>query len=183
MKIRTQAKFPAVLHIDGEQIDVRVKRMTNAEYTVFASAFARFGDDAVGPVDESAEVRDARNVAAADWARDVLNAHLEILAGQVEHEGREITQGGELVEIFGGRDDVIPQALLIVAAENRLSETQKKTYRSQLASRIGLLSGPPPGAPGSEPALAAAPVAPPASVANVDATGLDSGASSGTTAP
>ncbi len=134
-KIRTQSMFPTTLTIDDAGVEVRVKRMTNAEYDSFAEGLDRWG--APRGVDESAEARRARESQAAAWMREVLDAYLLIVPGEMEHEGREITKGGELVDIYGGRQDVMLRALTLVMLENRLSEAEKKTSPQLRALRHG----------------------------------------------
>src|SRR5262245_24118736 len=118
-KIRTQSTFKSTLTIDGNLIDVRVKRMNNIEFDAFADGFARTGEPR-GP-EETADDRRARERASADWMREALNENLTIVPGQIEHDGREITKGGDLLDIYGGRLDVVPQALALVFGENRVS--------------------------------------------------------------
>lgn len=180
-KIRTESTFPTTLEIDGVAIDVRVKRMTNTEFDAFSAGLDRWSQPR--GTDESPEAHQAREAASATWMREALDAYLTIVPGEYEHCGREITQGGELVDIYAGRLDVVPQAIALVFTENRLSEAKKKASRLALASQLGLPSAPPPTAPGDAPAPIAAGVepsgsAPIAAVANAPHDG-----SSGTTAP
>lgn len=146
-KIRTYSTFPSTLLIDGIELDVLVKRMTNTEFDAFADDFARWSDPR-GP-EESPEARRERETEAASWMRAALDDYLQIVSGQLEHDGASVTKGGQLLDIYGGRLDVAPQALSVVYMENRVGEAQKKTYRSALASRLGLLSALQPAAPGN----------------------------------
>ena len=184
-KIRTQSTFPTTLSIEGVEIAVRVKRMTNVEFDAFQSGMDRYGDPR-GPQrpDETLEARQARVMEADAWIRQVLDAYLAIVPGELEHDGREITRGDDLLDIYGGRVDVLGQALMIVGAENRLTVEQKKTYKSELASFLGFASEPPPAAPGDAPKPIAAAAVPSSSAPAAAATASASpGASSGTTDP
>jgi hypothetical protein len=142
-KLQTFSTFPAQLHIDGVAIAVCVKRLTNTEFDAYTEAFDRWMRSPRGP-EETADERREREKAAEAWMREVLEAYLSIERGEYEHDGREVTSGGELFDIFFARqDDVAVQALTVIHCENRLSEAQKKTYQSLLASQFGSMSAPP----------------------------------------
>ena len=180
-KLRTQSFFPSTLTIDGVEIAVRVKRLTNTQCDAYAEALAATGTPR-GPEDTPDAARE-REAAAANWARESLDAYLSIVPGEYEHDGREVTKGGELIEIFGARQDVVPMALALILLENRLSEAQKKTSRLALAIRFGSANAPQTVASGSVPEPIAENVAPPTSAEPADATAHDSDELSGTTGP
>jgi hypothetical protein len=181
-KIRTQSTFKSTLTIDDVLIDVRIKRMNNAEFDAFAEGFAKAAEPR-GP-EESPDARRARERESADWMREALNENLTIVAGQIEHDGREITRGGNLLDIYGGRLDVVPQALALVFGENRVSEKKKETYRSLLVSQFGSIEEPPtPAADGTGAVSTAARVDAKGSTEAGAATAGQNDASSGTTDP
>ncbi|HWK09905.1 MAG TPA: hypothetical protein VNR64_07635 [Vicinamibacterales bacterium] len=180
-KIRTQSTFKSTLLIDDVAIDVRVKRMTNTEFDAFADGFAKWSDPR-GP-EETPEARAQREQESAVWMREALDAYLSIIPGEIEHDAREITKGGELLDIYGGRMDVVPQAIALIYGENRVSEKKKETYRSRLASRFGSTNEPPPTGNGDRADLTAAAADVPASIGDAGATAPPSAASSGTTDP
>jgi hypothetical protein len=149
-KISTQSFFPSTLVIDGVSVDVRVTRMTNTQYDTFAREFAQWSDPR-GP-EPSAEDAAAREAQSNAWTREALNAYLAIVPGEMEHEEQPVVKGGQLLDIYAGRDDVVPQALALVLLENRVSEAQKKTYKLALVSRLGSTSEPQQTDTGSAPA-------------------------------
>lgn len=181
-KIRLLKAFPSVLVIDDAQIDVRVKRLTNKEFDEYATQFAAYGD--ARPTEtprtpvQTAELEEANRV----WVRDVLDRYVEILPGQLDDAGHDVTRSGELLDLFGGRLDVVPQALALILLENRVSPKKKETLRSGLVSMLGLLADPS-AAPGNAPAPTVDAAEPPRSADLVAATAPSSDASSGTTDP
>ncbi len=184
-KIRTQSTFSTTLTIDEIEIAVRVKRMTNTEFDAYEQGLARWGTPR-GP-EESDEAHQARVATGDAWVRSALNEYLQIMPDELAHDGREITKGGDLLDIYGGRLDVVPQALAVVAIENRLRESQKKTSRSLLASRLGFTSEPLETGTGDGPPAptetTAADAGPSSSVRAAAVTAPDNEPSSGMTAP
>lgn len=150
-KLKLQRTFPSVLVIDEARIDVRVKRMTNREFDDFALMFAKLGEQKPGdpaPVGDKADADEATRA----WMRDALDAYLSILPGQIDDGGADITQAGALVDLYGGRIDVVPQALALIYGENRVSEKKKDSYRWGLAFSLGLVEAATSDATGSAPA-------------------------------
>lgn len=180
-KISIHSYFPTVLVIDGEQLDVRVRRMGNREFDRFAKQFAEHSAPRGVVEDETAEAKDAREEADREWMREALRTNLTILPGQIEKDGAELADAGDLLDLYGGRIDVVPQALGLVWGENHLSAAQKKTFRSVLGSNLGFTAPPPTAAAGSAPAPTAANAEPSDSAAAAPATGDLPAESSGTT--
>lgn len=188
--------FPSVLVIDDKSYNVRVKRLTNRECDEYSTQFATYGD--ARPTDTSqtpaqkAELEEANRV----WVRDVLTAYMKILPGQGlkaralggdwssddDDSGHDVTRGGELLDLFGGRLDVVPQALALLLLENRVPQKKKETLRSGLVSMLGLLANPS-AEPGNSPAPTVAGAEPPIFVDPVAATAPLSDESSGTMDP
>lgn len=156
-KIVTKSYFPSTLHIDGVSIDVRVTRLTNDQHDEFLKGFSRWMDPRGSePVSDEAESAALQTDRA--WMVDALTRYLQIEPGQMEHEGAEVTSGGELITIYGfRRSDVIAQALLTIIGENSLKEAQKKTYASALALWAGSGSEPQVEVTGPAPVSIAAP--------------------------
>lgn len=181
-KLKTFANFPTYLRIDGARIDVQIKRQTNLEATAWAASLQRWSDTP-GPDGETPEQRLTREQATEAELRVALDHYLTILPGQMQHEGQPVTRASQLLDIYGGRFDVVPQAIALITAENRLTDAEKKTYRSVLDSSLGLPSEPESTANGSAPATTAANAAAPASARHAAATAVDGVMSSGTTGP
>lgn len=182
-KLRISGSFPSELVIDGVRLDLRIKRMTNREYVEFAECYSRFGEAPRGSEPEPSEARARRNADAEVWVRDVLTRFVTLPPGQIEYEGRNVVDAAELIDIFGGRPEVMIQLLALVASENRLSEDAKKNFRSLLNSQYG--------SPqidvsqiaiGGGPAQTVDAVAPSSSASDADAMASPGDALSGTTA-
>jgi hypothetical protein len=182
-KLRIASTFPAVLYIDGAALDVRVKRMTNAEFDDFELGYDKWSSATAGPEPETVAQRIARQRGAEAWLRETLAANLTIADGQLVKDDQPVTDGAELLSLFGARRDVVPSALTVIYMENRLSEEEKKTYRSALASLITSLTAPLEAASGTAPAPTAASAAPPHSASAAAVMDGAGAPSSGTTDP
>lgn len=177
-KIRLQKTFKSVLVIDEAQIDVCVKRMTNREFDDFAVVFM-----ALNKTDDPPLSKEAKALAEQEtrqWIRDALDAYLTIAPGQIDDAGSDITKGGDLLDLFGGRLDIVPQALGLIYGENRVSEKKKEAYRLGLGLSLGLLEATASAATGSAPATTADAAEPTSSAPDEAATDSASDASSGT---
>ena len=135
-KLTTKNYFPAVLTIDGVEINVRITRMSNAVYDEFKMGFDRWGNPR-GSAPATPEAAAAENDATRAWLGDALHRFLTIESGQLEHDNQDITDGARLLEIYGGRSDVVPQALALINGENVVKESEKKSFRLRLASLLG----------------------------------------------
>jgi hypothetical protein len=117
------------------------------------------------------------------WIKATLSQDLTIGAGQIAYEGRDITNGGDLLDLYGGRADVVPMAIALIWMENHLSDAKKKRFRSQLASSLGSLGALPETAPGDAPASTVASADPKDSADHAPATDDQPSELSGTTDP
>jgi len=181
-KLTTKNYFPAVLTIDGVEIDVRITRMSNVVYDEFAIGLARWGNPR-GSAPATSEAAAAENEATRAWLEDALHRFLTIESGQLEHDNQDVTDGARLLEIYGGRSAVVPQALALINGENVVKESEKKTYKSRLVSLLGFASALPPMDSGPGPDSIAAPVSESVSVGAAAAMVSPSEPWSGTTAP
>lgn len=182
-KIRTSNYFTSAIAIDGVSIDLRIKRLNVRECDAVQTGLDRLTAGARGSDVETEDVREARAAEADAWIRGVLRDYVLIMPGQIEHEGREVTDASEMVDIYGGRLDIVPQLVALVLGENRLSESEKKTFRLAFASAPGSATELPLTAPGGAPVPIAAAAEPRASVLAAAVTAVRSAASSGTTGP
>jgi hypothetical protein len=185
-KLNLKSQYDSSLVIDGASIDVHVRRMSNKEFDRFAAEFARYKED--GPPRGSSspatpEQQEAFEEERRLWMKARLSQDLTIGAGQIAYDGRDITNGGELLDLYGGRADVVPMAIALIWMENHLSEAKKKRFRSQLASSLGSLGAPPETAPGDAPASTVASADPKASADPAPATDGQPSDWSGTTDP
>lgn len=178
-KLQTFSRFPVTIHVDGVALSGSVKRLTLDELDTYLLTFnAQRGEAPETDADEKQRERERRV-----WVREALEAYVTLDPGEYEHDGRDVTSGGQLFDLFYQRedDDVIAQALSAILCENRLSESQKKSYRQLFASRFGLTSERPTTTPGDAPAPAASSVEPSASVDSGGVTAPPVSVPSGTT--
>jgi hypothetical protein len=129
--------------------------------------------------EEKAAFEEERRV----WIKATLSQDLTIGAGQITYEGRDVTNGGDLLDLYGGRADVVPLAIALIWTENHVSEAKKKRFRSHLASSLGSLAAPPETAPGDGPASTVASADPKDSADHAPATDGQPSELSGTTDP
>lgn len=186
-KIQTLSRFPSELVIDGIAIKIEICRLTCAEFDAFAAQYERFGYSE-GPTpatpltaEEQRQIEDE----ARRWVKNTLEANLFVVAGEMTHDGRDVAElgGGALLDIYGGRRDVVPQALGLIYLENRGGEKKKVILRSRLVSALGSLPEHRTETAGSAPDSTAEPAGAKASADPVAATAPASDASSGETAP
>jgi hypothetical protein len=128
--------------------------MSNDQYDAFAFGFSRWTDPR-GSAPVTPEARAASLAADHEWMSDTLSRYLAIEPGQIEYADQDVTDGAQLLKMYGGRADVISQALLCIQCENTVRESQKKTYRSALDSFVGFGNVPPTADSGTAPEPAA----------------------------
>lgn len=172
-KLKLLKSFPSVLVIDEQKIDVRVKRLTNREFDEFSLMFARFGEDKPDDPTITAAAKAEAEEANRVWMRAALDGYMTIAPGQIDNAGEDVTKGGDLVDLFGGRMDVAPQALALILFENKVPEKKKESLRLLLASSLGLVQAAASAATGSAPAPTAEGAEPPIS-APAEAVSLES---------
>ncbi len=159
MKVRSY--FPVTLNVDGEEIMLRVKRMTLNEFFDYNAMLARVGrptaqrftSQSVDTPDKHehwlaeltpekrAEYQAAANAdeaEAKDFIVDVFSRFVTVERGLTEEtpDGteRSITKGEDLLRVFGARQDVLGQVMEAVRRENTLDASQKKALKSRVAS-------------------------------------------------
>lgn len=180
-KLSTVGYFPSTITIDGAELKVRIKRMSNAEWDAFREKYDTLGRPR-GSGEESEADAKAREASALVWVREAL-AYLTIEKGEFEHDGREVTNGVDLIDIFAGRLDVVPQAIAVIYGEHVIAAPKKKTFMSLLASQLGYATVPPTTTTGNAPAPTATSAEPSSSAPDADATANVDALSCGTTAP
>jgi len=129
------------------------------------------------------EAEKAEELRAAAFTDASISAYVTAEADALydEEAGRYVTDGADIVRLFGQRPDVLAEILTAVLLENRLSAEQKKTLQVLRASQRG--SSGRAVAPGTTPDSTAAPAESEASAASADATGSPETSPSGATAP
>jgi hypothetical protein len=183
-KLNLKSQYDSSLVIDGASIDVHVRRMNNKEFDRFAADFSRYqADGPRGSSPATAEQQAAFEEERRVWIKATLSQDLTIGAGQIAYENRDITNGGDLLDLYGGRADVVPMAIALIWMENHLSDAKKKRFRSQLASSLGSLGALPETAPGDAPASTVASADPKDSADHAPATDDQPSELSGTTDP
>jgi hypothetical protein len=181
-KLIVRKFFATELVIDDVVLKARVHRMTNREFDQFAKEFAQYGAPR-GSAGEPPPEAALREEQQREWIRRTLAAYLVIEPGELQDDGGRDIPAAELLDVYGGRTDVVPQALGLIFAENHVSEAKKKRFRSQLVSSLGSDVESHSAAPGDAPALTAESATPKASADPVAATDTASDGSSGTTVP
>lgn len=176
--MKVQAYYPVTITVDGEEIALRIKRMSMEEHSEFSIRFAKVGiptymrfvsrrnsgaeqerDDkgeymipfekiAENRLNEMSTEKRAEYQAAAESdeaeAKKFLTYACEqfvtVERGLIEEsaDGTEqsVTEGLDLLRIFGARRDVIQRILEAVRCENELDVDQKKAWRSPADSSL-----------------------------------------------
>lgn len=189
------------LPIDERHVTIRIRALTVAEFEAFQTQFFAYGFNgsqtrgtlpdgvAEDPAEAAAKARE-HDLQCRAWVAQVFADYVRVPFGaltetNIEDEGLEterevqvpVTTGTSLLRLYGNREDILPAILALIWGENRLTEAQKKTWRSRLVSNISSLNTPLTVALGLGPVSTAAPVAPSSSAAPEDAT-ASSGAES-----
>ena len=143
MALRIFSYFRSTIVIDGEDIAIRVKRLTPQESLNFKREFQRVSQPAAtAPEAETREQQAAREqqeydlaVSAQGFVTKSISDYVTVEPGHlIEDDSQEsFTDGGTLVRLFGSRDDVLQELLLIINFENRLNADQKTHWKSRLA--------------------------------------------------
>jgi hypothetical protein len=182
-KLSLKSYWPSTLLIDDQEIAVRVRRLRNTEFDAFATEFETFQSQQRGSADASPLDADAKAKRAAEqdaWLRKALREYVVIEDGELSVDDRPVTDASELVDLYGGRADVAPQAVALIWAENHVPAAKKKAFTSLLVSALTSLVRLPE-APGDAPAPTAVSADPSASAEAEPVTANPPVESSGTT--
>lgn len=179
-KLSLQPFYPSTLVIDGVEIAVQVKRLSNRAYDKFASEFATY-QSTVGTATRTKEEQEKFELEQDAWMRATLRDMVTIVAGELDVAGRAVTDASELLDLYGGRTDVAPQGIALIFAENHVSASKKRAFMSGLVSALGSLRELPETAPGGALEPTAASAEPSGSAPVEAATVESSGESSGMT--
>lgn len=195
MPVNRSSTFPPfTVAIDGETVRLRFRRQSVEEFEVFNAWFIAFSEGRGQPTppetSESAQAWIARKEDEDLYLREHARRIVEVLARDVTVEpgdflvdGQPITDGAALAQALSGESDLLVEIVRQLWIENRLSEAQKKTLRSQLAFATGSNPAPLEAADGERPAAAAPPAARSVTAARASVRARRRAASSGTTAP
>ncbi|HXG88766.1 MAG TPA: class I SAM-dependent methyltransferase [Vicinamibacterales bacterium] len=147
MALRLSSTYNTTIVIDGEVIPIKIARLNPQQAIDFNRDFARMGranDSAKAPVPEG-ELGDARQAreqraeederSAKTFVVEAISQYVAIEPGHiVEDDSPEsITKGADLVRLFGARDAMLSELLMIIFMENKLDAEQKANWRTRLA--------------------------------------------------
>jgi hypothetical protein len=140
---RVRSYYPASLVIDGDPIEVRIKRQMPSETDAMEAKMQEYGFSLDGK-QVSPPSGEARKEAVI-WLENTIREFVSVAPGQIEVEDddgsvREVTTGLGLVSLYGGRLDVVAQLLGLVWGENKLPAEQKERYRAGLAEQVAFPS-------------------------------------------
>ena len=167
MATRISKRIPSSFPLDGTVIQITIARMTKEQLVDLTTEHERIY--AVKPAPENgpppALTREDR-LARLNHAVSLITQFVSVPEGQlVDDDGQPILSGQQFVEALGGREDVLMGVSSLVLAENRVSDHQKKVWKSALGSALGWPEWNPPPS-GDAPAPTAGSAAPPDSIAN-----------------
>ncbi len=117
------------------------------------------------------------------FALEAISAYVRAEPDQIydEDAGRYVTEGADLVRIFGSRRDVLLDLIAEIYLQNQLSTADKKKWLSRFDSGAG--SSASASAPGERPEPTAPPAAPEASASSEAVTASPETSPSGATDP
>lgn len=139
MALRVVTKFPSTIVIDGEVIPIKIKRLLPEESVDFNAEFAWIANGKAS-VNGKASDNGSEQDREAEYRakRFVVKSITEYVQVEPEHlfcddDIESVTQGADLARLFGSRDEVLSELLLLIFMENRLSYEQKANWRMRLA--------------------------------------------------
>ena len=145
MPLRVSSTYSSTIVIDGEVIPIKIKRLDPHQAIDFNRDFQRMGQSqraGAVPADETEPARAARLVKGEDDERaaktfvvSAISNYLTIEAGHIldTDTDKDVTQGLDLVRLYGARDDVLSELLFQIFMENKLNAEQKANWRIRLA--------------------------------------------------
>ncbi len=138
MALRLYSFYPSTIVIDGEVVDLRIKRLDPNQAVKFNRDFERSGVKSKPPVvDTDPDVAAAHAEKAEDEAKqfivDSISSYVSVEPDMVFVDDKSITSGADLVAAYGARDEVLGELLLQIFLENRLNVDQKANRRKTLA--------------------------------------------------
>jgi hypothetical protein len=143
MPVKLTKNHPYTITVDGEPVRLAFKRMTVEEAEVFKAQFDAYNADRgkptelmVSPTEVAPEYR-AWLTANAAWLRETFEAYVTVAPGDLELDGRGIVGGLELFDALGAHHALRIEILSNLYLAQILTEEQKKTLLSQLASATG----------------------------------------------
>lgn len=177
---------PSAIEIDGDPIRLRIRRLTLKELDAIEKQMARYGfhlGQIRHEVPAEIEVDELASFLTETISENVLVEPGDLIVEGEDGTDRSVREGRELVALYGARDDVLPELIALIYAENRLPEQAKKNWKSAPVSSLGSAIGPPPPDAGASPAPIAEPAADSGTARNEAVTASSEDDSSGMTAP
>ena len=145
MALRLSSKFNTNIVIDGEVIPLRIKRIDPNEARGFNRDFGRYGRRAALPELPATATEDERKKREAEdevteeeaskFVVSSISDFVEVHQGSIidDDTDKDITSGSEVCRMFGARQDVLSELLMLIFMENKLNAEQKANWRTRLA--------------------------------------------------
>lgn len=136
---RVLSYYPATIRIDGDLINLRIKRLSPVEVDELEANMQEYGYSTDGKT--VGTVSRERRREMAQWLQQTLTDMVSVAPGQLEIEQAdgvmtEVTTGAQIVTLYGGRTDVMAELLGIAFGEVKLPAERKEQYRASLASYL-----------------------------------------------
>jgi hypothetical protein len=147
--------FTVPFPIDGDEVRLRVARLSPDEFADYERNLFRFGrvghrrTKALKAAGEDDEAQD-RVIAQIDqeraeervWHSEVIDRYLSVEPGELEDVAADgtaipVTSGRDLVRLYG-QGDLVSSLIALIYGENKLKDSEKNVFRSQLVSGNGL---------------------------------------------
>ena len=147
--MKVKSRYSTAVFVDGAPVKITVKRFDIDEFSGFALGHQFLLQRQRGvkdvPEDETDEAREARERRneeferhARDFYVDAISKYVAVDSGEIfeEVDGRDvpITEGKDLVRLFGGRMDVLNSCVNAIWIENTLSEKEKNVLSPRSGS-------------------------------------------------
>ena len=143
--------YPVIFPVDGEDTALRIMRLSGDQYRAFENDFFRYGRHSSRRVEKLKKTDDEQvaeqifdeasreNEEAFAFYADAIGRYVTAEAGQIYDEdvdGKQVsvTEGADLLRLYGAKKGFVGDMLALIYGENRLEEKEKNAYRSLLGS-------------------------------------------------
>lgn len=133
MALRVSSQFKTHLVIDGQTVNISIKRFSPSESLWFNGKFARLGAAATRSNKSEPGEDQPREEEFPEFVEEAFAKFLTIEPGQVFVDDNEIVTGKDFAHYFGSRDDVVAEVLMNIFFENKLNAEQKRNWKTRLA--------------------------------------------------
>ena len=139
MAARVQLSHKVTIDIDGATIKLLVRRIPMHELSLIEQEMQALGFSLDGQFRAGTAPDDQAR--AEQWLAKVISENVKLPPGELEVEDDEggitsVLTGAELLTLFGGRSDILPQLVGIVYGENKIPEAKKQEFRAELQAHL-----------------------------------------------